>query len=300
MRDPESRRNEREAGRIVYPAASRRSGGLSLGLNLFPDGKACSFDCPYCEVFAPQPASGPADGGFSLEAMEAELEAFLASDYADFWALEPIRDLCLSGNGEPSLSPHLGEALGLLASVRRKHPRLLASTPVVIITNSTGFLVPSVAAILERSSREEGLVVWAKLDAGSEGQFRRMSGIARDGAGLNLERITRGLLAFARTSPIVVQTMLCSVDGRAPTEADLADYAATLSSLVARGARIAEVHLYTYARPSPAVRCASLSDDSLARHAAFVRGSTRLRVRAFGRAREIAPAEAPAQPEAGA
>ncbi len=53
------RRPDREAGRLVYPVVSRRSGGLSLGVNLFPEAKLCSFDCPYCEVF---PVRGEVEG----------------------------------------------------------------------------------------------------------------------------------------------------------------------------------------------------------------------------------------------
>jgi len=33
----------------VYPVVSRRSGGLSIGINLNPD-TACNFDCIYCQV----------------------------------------------------------------------------------------------------------------------------------------------------------------------------------------------------------------------------------------------------------
>ena len=35
--------------RFVYPVLSRRSGGISLGVNLNPD-KICNFDCIYCQV----------------------------------------------------------------------------------------------------------------------------------------------------------------------------------------------------------------------------------------------------------
>ena len=34
---------------FVYPVISRRSRGLSIGVNLNPD-KVCNFDCIYCEV----------------------------------------------------------------------------------------------------------------------------------------------------------------------------------------------------------------------------------------------------------
>jgi sulfatase maturation enzyme AslB (radical SAM superfamily) len=33
----------------VYPVISRRSRGLSIGVNLNPD-TACNFDCIYCQV----------------------------------------------------------------------------------------------------------------------------------------------------------------------------------------------------------------------------------------------------------
>ena len=38
-----------ERNRFVYPVLSRRSGGISVGVNLNPD-KVCNFDCIYCQV----------------------------------------------------------------------------------------------------------------------------------------------------------------------------------------------------------------------------------------------------------
>ena len=38
-----------DANRFVYPVLSRRSRGLSIGVNLNPD-KVCNFDCIYCQV----------------------------------------------------------------------------------------------------------------------------------------------------------------------------------------------------------------------------------------------------------
>ena len=45
---------------FVYPVISRRSQGLSIGVNLNPD-KRCNFDCVYCEVDRRTP--GRADRG---------------------------------------------------------------------------------------------------------------------------------------------------------------------------------------------------------------------------------------------
>jgi wyosine [tRNA(Phe)-imidazoG37] synthetase (radical SAM superfamily) len=274
-------RRGRETGRLVYPVLSRRSGGLSLGINLFPDAKLCSFDCPYCEVF---PVKGGIEG-FSLAGLEAELEEFLDSDYPRVWAPEPIKDVCFSGNGEPSLSPFLGEAMALCARVRRSRPEILGSSSLVIITNSTGFFDPDIAGLLEVASREEGLVVWAKLDAGNEELYRLMSG-----TGGGLERTAEGILAFARRSPVVIQTMLCEVAGRVPSDDAVGDYARLLARLLREGAAISEVHLYTFARPTPGGACAALPDARLQDCAAMVRRGTGLRVRSFGRAGELGSA----------
>src|SRR5665213_205490 len=35
--------------KFVYPVLSRRSRGISIGINLNPD-KVCNFDCIYCQV----------------------------------------------------------------------------------------------------------------------------------------------------------------------------------------------------------------------------------------------------------
>jgi histidinol dehydrogenase len=272
-------RADREAGSLVYPVISRRSGGLSLGINLFPDAKLCSFDCPYCEVFPP--ASGIE--AFSIEGLEEELEDFLGRAYPGIWAPEPVRDICFSGNGEPSASPRLAEALDLCVRAKRRHPDLLGHAALVLITNSTGFLEPTTFELLERFVREEGLVVWAKLDAGNDELFRIMSGTR-----FSLERIVQGILVFARLEPVVVQTMLCEVAGRRPSEGDMHDYARLIVRLVREGARIDELHLYTFARPTPDGQCAALSDEELVKHADLVRGVTRLPVRVFGRVSELA------------
>jgi wyosine [tRNA(Phe)-imidazoG37] synthetase (radical SAM superfamily) len=274
----------RESGRLVYPVVSRRSGGLSLGVNLFPDAKLCSFDCPYCEVF---PIRDEVEG-FSIAALEEELDDFLERGYPRDWAGESVRDICFSGNGEPSLSPFLGEAMELCARFKRSHPDILGSSALVLITNSTGFLESAVSELLEDAFREEGLVIWAKLDAGSERLFSLMSGTEG-----GLGRVAEGILSFSRRVRVVIQTMLCEVGGYAPSDEDVEDYSRLLARLIREGAGIEEVHLYTFARPCPGGSCAALGDDRLLERAARVRAWTGLRVRAFGSAAELPDAPKP-------
>jgi len=273
-------RRDREGGRLVYPVLSRRSGGLSLGVNLFPDAKSCSFDCPYCEVFLPSAPEVPA--AFDPRELEAELDGFLDRVYAEIWAPEPIRDLCLSGNGEPSLSPHLGAAIGVLARARRRRPTLLGLADLVIITNSTGFLVPRAAALLERAVVEEGLAVWAKLDGATEESFRRMSRSA-----YALGDIVSGIASFAARSPIVLQTMLCEAEGHVPTREEAAALAELVAKLLAGGARITSMQIYTKARPSPEGGTEPIPDALLAELARIAADRLPIPVRAYGASGEI-------------
>ena len=288
--DYSDHRSGRETGRILYPVLSRRSGGLSLGVNLFPDAKRCSFDCPYCEVF---PFEG--ERPFDITDLVAALDAF-AGDWTD--ELGPVRDISLSGNGEPTLSPFLEAALDACASARRAFPIALGAARLVVITNSTGFTRPAARDILERYAREEGLEIWAKLDAGGEARFRAMSGTT-----LDFGAIVGGICAFAARAPIVIQTMLCELDGKAPSEADLDDYSRLLSGIVAAGSRITQVHLYTQARPAPLGRTGALGNADLLAAAARIASALRpaapgLAVRVFGQAGELAFPEGAPRPAA--
>ena len=266
---------EREGGRLVYPVLARRSGGLSLGINLFPDRKLCSFDCPYCEVIAPSKAKP-----FSPRDLEAELEAFVQAEEAQPGP-EPIRDICLSGNGEPSLSPWLEPALETCATLRRRYPKALGQAKLVIITNSTGFLVPRVSGILATYAKTEGLEIWAKLDAGDEEGFGVLSG-----SSYRLGDILAGLASFAASSPVVIQTMVCALGGEEPGLARLEAYAQALAGLLGGGAKIREVHLYTQARPALGGFTSALSDQALAKAGRHIQASLGL---ALGRAPEGLP-----------
>src|SRR5690606_7543342 len=57
----------------VYPVISRRSRGLSIGINLNPD-KSCNFDCLYCCVDRTVP---PAVRKVDLAVVRAELDHLL-------------------------------------------------------------------------------------------------------------------------------------------------------------------------------------------------------------------------------
>jgi len=238
---PISNHRQREKGVLVYPVYSRRSGGLSVGINLFPDTKNCPFDCPYCEVFP-----FASDAAFLPEQMESDLRAAVAA------ALErnvAVRDICFSGNGEPSLSSALGEALERAGRVRTE---LAPSAELVLITNGAGLLQPRVFSLLaEVASGPLALNIWLKLDAGTSGWYQQMNRAA-----IPFEKLITKIKEFAACAPVTLQTMLCAVDGSGPPDEEAQAWetlALELAVIAANGKSggIRKVQIYGKARPAP-------------------------------------------------
>src|SRR4051812_36713452 len=130
-----------QTNRYVYPVISRRSKGLSIGVNLNPD-KACNFDCVYCSVDRTLPAK---ERGVDLEVLGAELghlldlaasgELFAHGPLGETpTALRRLNDVAFSGDGEPTSFPRFGDACRLAAELIAA--RGLACK-VVTITNAT-------------------------------------------------------------------------------------------------------------------------------------------------------------------
>jgi len=238
---PVNNHRGREKGVLVYPVYSRRSGGLSVGINLFPDKKSCPFDCPYCEVF---PFASSA--AFSPEQMESDLRAAVSAAQKQNAA---IRDICFSGNGEPSLSPAFGEALERAGRVRAE---LAPAAELVVITNGAGLLRPQIFSLLaDAAVGPLALNIWLKLDAGTPGWYQQINRAA-----IPFEKLVTKIKEFAAHAPVTIQTMLCAVDGSAPPpeEAQAWENLALELAVTAAnsaGGGIRKVQIYGKARPSP-------------------------------------------------
>jgi len=261
-RPAQDHRADREAGAVVYPVISRRSGGLSLGINLFPDRKLCSFDCPYCEVF---PFS--TELRFSLPALERGLRASVAD--AERLGL-PVKDLCFSGNGEPTLSPAFPEALARAALLRDE---LCPSASLVVITNASTLSDGPTAALLRGAARPRAaggldLDLWVKLDAGTAEWYA-----AIDRSPVPFDSLLRGIETFLSLSPATIQAMLCAVDGAGPSEEETEAWL-DLALRLARTGNVRRFHLYGKARPAPEdPRAAALPDAALEERAARLRSA---------------------------
>ena len=256
--------------RYVYAVVSRRSGGVSVGVNLNPD-KACNFDCIYCQV---DRTVTPVVRKVDLERVAAELDAVLAAErdgslYAarPFDQLPPdrrgLRDIAFSGDGEPTTYPRFREAVELAAAARRRFG--LEETKLVLITDASYLAKPKVREALAVMDANNG-EIWAKLDAGTEEYFRLV-----DRPNVTLQAVVANIVDAARVRPVVIQSLFMRVDDEPPPATEIEAYCGRLNGILSAGGRLKAVQVYTIARV-PAERFVTpLADAELDALAAEVR-----------------------------
>jgi wyosine [tRNA(Phe)-imidazoG37] synthetase (radical SAM superfamily) len=265
---------------FVYPVISRRSRGLSIGINLNPD-KVCNFDCIYCEVDRRSP---PRVKRVDLPRLRKELVALIRLARDGGLALEPgfretahltgvIRDLAFSGDGEPTMIQNFAECVETVAAVKQAEG--LGQTQIVLITNAAGLDKADVRRGLEIMDANQG-EIWGKLDAGTEDYFKKANRTP-----IQFDRILTNLLETARVRPIIIQTLLLKVHGQMMPLPELEAYSARLTAMIRAGGRIKAVHAYTIARPTPEPFATKLTVEELEFQAAIIRQRTGLPVVTF-------------------
>jgi len=230
-----------------YPVVSRRSEGLSIGVNLNPD-KACNFDCVYCQVDRRTPS---AIRGVNLDDLRNELVALLdrATDGSlyteapfDVLPLERryIRDIAFSGDGEPTTYPRFAEAVRMVADLRRE--RGLTQTKLVLITDACYLTRPAVReglAILDANNGE----IWAKLDAGTEAYYQ-----AVNRPNYPLTHVIENITDAARVRPVVIQSLWMRLLGKPPSDDEVNAYCDRLNEILAAGGQLKLIQTYSIAR----------------------------------------------------
>lgn len=250
---PEFHPRGREESAIVYPVISRRAGGLSLGINLFPERKICSYDCPYCEV----PSFSNPGNGLAPGDVRRALEAFLDGPWRDIESSIGLKDISISGNGEPTLSPLLGEAL-YAGREAIEICGLIRTTKLVLITNSSGFLREEIRNALTDFYADFPFEIWAKLDGGTETLHAQLSR-----SSFSYREILEGLLEFSQAVPITLQTMVLEDVRTHDALFDCQAYAESIQAIIERGGHLSAIQLYTVARPPAESWVAPLSDETL-------------------------------------
>ncbi len=231
--------------RYVYAVVSRRSGGVSVGINLNPN-NACNWRCVYCQVPELSYGKGPKiDLGQLDSELRDVLEDVIDGDFMQRRVPEGARtlaDVAFSGNGEPTTSPQLAEAVEVVAAALARH-QLVGELPVVLISNGTMMGKSAVQRVLRRIG-ELGGQIWFKLDSATEGGAQAIHGTP-----LALSRHLQRLRIAASLCDTWIQTCMFALDGAPPADAEIDAYLATIASLAGQCA-LKGVQLYSLARPS--------------------------------------------------
>ncbi len=232
-----------------YPVISRRSKGVSLGVNLNPD-KVCNFDCVYCEVDRATPARRR---DVDLDQLEREMEVLLDLTQsgelfatAPFNTAEPrhrrLNDIAFSGDGEPTTLREFPRAVERIAALKAR--KGLQDVKLVLITDSSRLQAPEILEGLGLLMAANG-EIWAKLDAGTEAYYREVNR-----SKVPFSRILENLAATAERWPIVIQTLFLEWRGRGPSDGEVEGYLQCLRAVRERGT-LQGIQLYTVARPTP-------------------------------------------------
>lgn len=258
--------------RFVYVVRSRRSGGLSVGINLDPQ-KTCNFDCVYCEVvdrhaIARRLGRPPVD----VDEVAAEL-----ADVLDRLRQGPEapRDVAFAGDGEPSTFPGFFPLSRLVFDVRDAAG--FAPLPVVLITNGSGLARPGMRRAHDLFAARGG-VFWVKLDAGTEAFYRAVCRTE-----VSFGRTLGNLLSAARRHAVVVQSMFFRSEHLGPPPAgEITAWAGRLADVVRAGGGISAVQVCTVARETAEAGIHPLPDHALEEIAAAARAALPLaRVETF-------------------
>jgi wyosine [tRNA(Phe)-imidazoG37] synthetase (radical SAM superfamily) len=266
--------------RFVYIGSSRRSGGLSVGINLTPS-KCCNFDCIYCEVDRKTSCKNPE---VDLPAVQAELHRLFELvrsgelfQYPVFRDLPPgrqvIKDIAFSGEGEPTLSPLFPDCVGIIIDQLKRLS--LDNIKIILITNSS---------LLDKSGVMDGIAalqswkneIWAKLDAGTDEYLKQINR-----TDVPLEKIIDNISAAGQKFPLIIQSAFMSVNSIPVADAELSAYIQRLKELISRGTRIEKVQVYTIARPPAEEKAAALPDSQIDAIVDVIRKNTDLKVEGF-------------------
>ncbi len=230
----------------IYPVVSRRAGGVSVGINLNPN-NACNWRCIYCQVPELKRGAAPV---IDLIRLETELYTFLQEIlYGSFMqeqvtpGARRIRDIALSGNGEPTSAKEFEQVIDLIGKVKRDFDSL-KELKLVLITNGSLIDRSNVQAGLRRLAKLNG-EVWFKLDSVTREGRQHINNTR-----MSSRRLRNNLLLAASLCPTWLQTCVFKTDGKPPTKIETRAYLEFIEELLHERVPLKGVLLYGLERSS--------------------------------------------------
>jgi wyosine [tRNA(Phe)-imidazoG37] synthetase (radical SAM superfamily) len=230
----------------IYPVISRRAGGLSIGIN-FNSNNACNWRCVYCQV--PNLKKGTAPK-MDFPLLTKELNYFLNEVlHGDFYqqfnvpkAQRVIKDIAISGNGEPTSLEQFAEAISCIGECAST-AKIFPQANFVLITNGS---------LIHRTEVQQGLTilnqyqgeVWFKLDSAT---VKGLSQINQ--TRLSLKSQLSGLITATQLCQTKLQTCLVNYNHQGLLATEKQAYLTMLHRLKI-DTNLNDIMLYTIERQS--------------------------------------------------
>lgn len=266
-----------QSNHYVYPVISRRSRGLSVGVNLNPD-RACNFDCIYCQVDRTLPVTVR---DVNLDRLNDEMLHMLqwAADGSIFEhtgfghvpeELRRVNDVAFSGDGEPTTCPHFAETVQIVIDGLRSFE--LHDVKIVLITDACYLTREPVQRGLKLMDSHNG-EVWAKLDAGTDAYYQQINR-----PNYPLSHVIDNIIDVSRVRPICIQSLFMRVGGTGPDLSEISAYCEQLNDVGRAGGKIKEVQVYSVSRTPAETHVTALSESEKSDIVDAIRSETSLKV----------------------
>lgn len=252
--------------KYIYPVMSRRAGGLSIGVN-FNTNNACNWRCIYCQVPDLKRGAAPA---MDFRLLAEELRFFLNDvqhgNFFDKYNVPHehrlIKDIAISGNGEPTSLRDFAKAVDLIGGIADR-AGVFPVAHYVLISNGSLMHQANARAGLKALAGFDG-ELWFKLDSGSE-QGRKLINHSAQ----SQKQLLENLRIASQLCQTKLQTCMLGFRGTIWTAPEKQAYLQLLNEIQKQGIRIEKIMLYSLARPSYQPEAAELIKINLDEMQAF-------------------------------
>jgi wyosine [tRNA(Phe)-imidazoG37] synthetase (radical SAM superfamily) len=262
-----SNHDRRIAGlKYIYPVISRRAGGLSIGVN-FNTNNACNWRCIYCQVPDLKAGNAP-EMDFDLLAEELRyfLDEVLHGDFFRQYQLEPhlqsIKDIAISGNGEPTSLKSFAKAAVLIAEIATEFG-IFPAAKFVLISNGSLIHQLEVQKGLQIMANFNG-ELWFKLDSATESGRKLINN-----TGQNQKKLIDHLQIASSLIPTRLQTCMLHFQNQLWTQNEKQAYLTLLKTLQDKHIVLQSIMLYSIARQSLQPEAEQLSNPCIEEMQAF-------------------------------
>jgi wyosine [tRNA(Phe)-imidazoG37] synthetase (radical SAM superfamily) len=252
--------------KYVYPVLSRRAGGLSIGIN-FNTNNACNWRCIYCQVPELMPGSAPE---IDFKQLTQEFSYFL--DYiqhGDFFEqyqigeqYRVIKDIAISGNGEPTSLKNFDTAISILADIATA-AGIFPASKFVLISNGSLMHLSTVQAGLKLLAKYQG-EIWFKLDSATQTGRKLINN-----SGSSQKKLFENLKIASNLCSTKLQTCMFHYQNAVWTAAEKQAYLEFLILLQENRITLNGIMLYSLARSSLQPEAELLQTADIAEMQAF-------------------------------